>query len=124
MKVLIVDDSVEMRREIREFVGDLADEIHECSGGSEAMAKYAVLRPDWVLMDIVMEQMDGLEATRRLVTLYPEAKTVIVTSYDDESLRDAAHASGACGYVMKDNLLELRTMLLGQAPGSAGEDTL
>ena len=104
------------------MVADITSEIYECSGGAEAMAKYAALRPDWVLMDIVMGQMDGLEATRRLVTLYPEAKVVIVTSYDDKYLRDAAHAAGASGYVMKDNLLELRRMLLAQTPDSGGQD--
>ena len=104
------------------MVADITSEIYECSGGAEAMAKYAVLRPDWVLMDIVMEQMDGLEATRLLISDFPEAKIVIVTSYDDEYLRDAAHAAGADGYVMKDNLLELRRMLQAQAPDSGGQD--
>ena len=122
MKLLIVDDSEQMRAEIRCILGDIASEIHECSSAAEAMAKYAVHRPDWVLMDIVMEQMDGLEATRRLVALYPEARIVIVTSYDDQYLREAAHAAGASGYVMKDSLLELRTVLLGQAPDPGGHD--
>ena len=122
MKLLIVDDSEEMRREIRSMVADIASEIYECSSGPEAVTMYPVLHPDWVFMDIVMEPMDGLEATRLLISYFPEARIVIVTSYDDEYLRDAAHAAGACGYVMKDNLLELRRMLLAQTPDSGGQD--
>jgi len=122
LKLLIVDDSEEMRGEIRSIVVDLADEIYECSNGSEAMTKYALHDPDWVLMDLVMDQMDGLEATRRLISLYTEAKIVIVTSYDDDYLREAAHAAGARDYVLKDNLFDIRRVLIGDAPDTSGRD--
>ena len=122
MKLLIVDDSEEMRREIRSIVVDLADEIYECSNGSEAMTKYALHDPDWVLMDLVMDEMDGLEATRRLISIYSEAKIVIVTSYDDDYLREAARAAGARDYVLKENLFDIRRVLSGDAPDTGGQD--
>ena len=113
MKLLIVDDNRDMRQEIKYLVSDIADEVHERSDGSEAAAAYARHRPDWVLMDIVMTEMDGLEAIRHIRSVWPEAKIIVVTSYDDQYLKEAARAAGACEYVLKDNLLDIRRVLLG-----------
>ena len=111
MKLLIIDDSSQMRREVKLFVRDLAEEISECSDGAEALAAYAAAQPDWVLMDIVMTGMDGLTATRKLKATHPEARIVILTSYDDAELRTAAQSAGACDYVTKENLNEVRRIL-------------
>ena len=111
MKLLIIDDSDEMRRELRDLVSDLADDIHECSDGSSALAAYQEHRPDWVLMDIVMKGMDGLEASRQIRSEWPDAKIVIVTGYDDDELKEASLEAGACAYVLKENLFELRPLL-------------
>ncbi|MGH9845623.1 MAG: response regulator transcription factor [Blastocatellia bacterium] len=111
MKLLIVEDNLPIRRLIRRLVGDLADEIGECGDGVEAEALYAELLPDWVLMDIEMPRVNGIAATRRIKAAFPEARIVIVTNYDDAALRAAALAAGACGYVLKENLLELRQLL-------------
>jgi CheY-like chemotaxis protein len=112
MKLLIVEDSVEMRRELRDLVSDLADDIHECGDGSLALSAYEEHRPDWVLMDIVMKEVDGLEATRQIKSVWPGAKIVIVTSYDDDELKEASTKAGACAYVLKENLLEVRSLLV------------
>ena len=68
-------------------------------------------RPDWVLMDLQMARMGGLEATRRLLAADRTARVLIVTDYDDAHWRAAAIEAGACGYVLKDNLLEVRRLL-------------
>ncbi|HUR36068.1 MAG TPA: response regulator, partial [Vicinamibacterales bacterium] len=70
-----------------------------------------VRRPDWVLMDLRMARMGGLEATRRLVAADGTARVLIVTDYDDVHWRAAASDAGACGYVLKENLLDIRRML-------------
>ena len=111
MTVLIVDDSPEFRELLRTIVGGLADDVSECADGDEAVAAYGRQRPDWVLMDLQMARMGGLEATRRILAADPSARVVIVTQYDDGHWRAAAHAAGACGYVLKDNLLDLRRLL-------------
>ena len=115
MKCLIVEDSAAMRRVIRKVISDLA-EVEECHDGSEALAAYALHRPDWVLMDIKMREMHGLDATKQISAAFPDARVVVVSNYDSDELREAAHAAGACGYLLKENLLDLRRLLSGH-PG-------
>jgi DNA-binding NarL/FixJ family response regulator len=111
MNILIVDDSAPMRRAIRSFVDDLVDGCHECEDGAEALAAYAACRPDWVLMDIAMKNVDGITATRQIVAAYPDAQVVIVTNYDHADLRAAASQAGARDYLVKENLLDVRRIL-------------
>lgn len=111
MVLLIVDDNQQMRRLIRNVIGDLASNISECSDGEYALDAYAAHRPDWVLMDIRMERMDGIVATRTLKTSFPEAHVCIVTDYDDVELRAQARDAGAEDYIVKEDLLRLRQVL-------------
>ena len=115
MKILIVDDNARMRREIKSLVADLADGFCECADGAAACAAHAEHRPDLVLMDIAMTPMDGITATRAIIAADPSARIVIVTGYDDKQLRSAAREAGACGYVLKENLLEVRGLLQSAA---------
>lgn len=112
IKLMIVDDNNAMRRVIRTIVADLADQIHECADGSEALAAYKQHRPDCVLMDIEMKQIDGITATREIKASFPEARIIILTTYDDLNYHHAARAAGACEYVVKGELLELRDKLI------------
>ena len=100
-----------MRRMIGRVVSDLAIDIEECSDGSEALAAYSRYLPDWVLMDIEMERMDGITATREILLIFPSAKVVIVSKHDDQQIRDAARNAGARGYVLKENLIAIRELL-------------
>jgi two-component system response regulator DegU len=63
--------------------------------------------PDWVLMDVAMEPVNGLIATESITRLHPEAKIIIVTQFDDPEYREAAINAGASAYVLKENLLEI-----------------
>lgn len=111
MKLMIVDDNEQMRRIIKSIVSDLVEELYECEDGKEAVALYAERRPDWVVMDLRMKEMDGLEATRRITSRFPQARIVIVTDYDDSDLREAAREAGACCYINKRRLFDLRALL-------------
>lgn len=111
MTVLIVDDNPGVRRLLRRVVLDTATTVWECSDGAEALAVYADLRPDIVLMDIHMSNMDGLAATRQIREFHPQARVVVVTDYDDDDLRKAASEAGACGYALKQNLTELPVLI-------------
>ena len=111
MKLLIIEDSEQMRREIKLFLKDLAEEIKECDDGAQALAAYAAQQPDWVLMDIKMAEMDGLTATRQIKAAHPEARIMILTGYDDADLRTAARNAGASEYVTKENLQDVHRIL-------------
>lgn len=108
MSFLIVDDNSVMRRTIRRVVGEFANEVIECDDGAKAFSVYQKYLPDWVLMDVEMREKDGLTATREICAEFRDAKIIIITKHGDKEMREAAAKAGACGYVMKENLLELR----------------
>jgi two-component system response regulator DegU len=111
MVILIVEDNERMRRLMKSVLSGLAERIYECSDGEQSLAAYERWRPDWVLMDIKMQSIDGITATRQIKAAHPEARIVIVTDYRDERFRRAAHSAGASDYVLKENLLLLRRIL-------------
>jgi two-component system response regulator DegU len=105
--VLIVDDSQAVRELIKMTLAGVAEIVGECSDGSEAISAYERLLPDWILMDLDMNGVDGITATRQITAAHPEAKIVIVTDYNDDELRRAAREAGAAEYVVKENLLNI-----------------
>ena len=107
----MVEDNYKMRRLIKSIVGDLADDVCECGDGSEALQTYQTYQPDLVLMDIEMKPVDGITATRQIKAAFPDARIVIVTEYDDPEWRDEAHRAGACEYVLKEDLFQVRRVL-------------
>ncbi len=111
LRILIVDDNAAVRRLMRTMIRSFAGEIFECAGGVEAISAYHARKPDVALMDIRMDEVDGIQATTQIKAYDPEARVVIVTDYDDDTLRQAAIRAGACGYVLKDNLLDLVRLL-------------
>src|SRR6185503_2573332 len=110
MCLLIVEDNPEMRRLIKRMLSGIATELIECEDGREALAAYSRAQPDWVLMDIEMEQMDGITATRQIIAAFPEAKIIMVTNHNHDDYRKAAAESSARAFVLKENLFELRRM--------------
>lgn len=110
MKLLIVEDNPIVRQIIRRMAVGIADEISECSDGIDALAQYAAEPPDWVLMDVRMPRLNGLQATRQIKAAFPAARIIIVTSFDEMGMREAAQQAGACGYVLKENLTDLRQL--------------
>ncbi len=111
-RVLIVDDHAPVRALLRAVVGAKADEVFECSRGEDAVAAVAAHRPDLVLMDIEMPGgMDGIAATRAIHARFPDVRVAIVTQYDASDMREAAARAGACAYVLKDNLIDVLTIL-------------
>jgi CheY-like chemotaxis protein len=111
MKLLVVEDNAGIRRLIRSLVLDLADEVVECEDGAEALRAYQDLRPDWVLMDFKMPQMDGLTASQAILLAFPDAHICMVTEYGDQKTRAAASAAGVCAYVAKEDLYKLRAVI-------------
>jgi len=106
---MIVDDNKQMREFLKSYFASSENKIFECSNGKEAFENYSLFVPDYVLMDLKMPVMDGVEATHQIVKSFPNAKIVMVTEYDDIHLRDEAKKAGAKGYILKDNLSNLKT---------------
>lgn len=114
MKVLIVEDNAAMRHLLRHVIGEMAD-VYECADGAEALPQYEAHQlggGDWVLMDIKMPQVNGIEATRLLCAAHNEARVLIVTNRDDTWLREIALQAGACGYLLKEHLDQLPELLV------------
>jgi len=111
MRLLIVDDNAQVRKFLISLLAPVAQEIRECGDGADAAAAYARVKPDWVLMDIKMGDVDGLTATRRIKERFPEAKIIILTNHDDDDLREAAREAGASDYLLKQNLFVLPGIL-------------
>lgn len=111
---LIADDSVPMRQSIERYLLKYVPNHHtffEAADGGEAVAMYNRFSPDWVLMDVEMKPMDGLTASRKILSTHPAAKIIVVTSYDDPEYRKAARDAGTLGFISKDHLEELQTIL-------------
>lgn len=109
--ILIADDNPLMRKTIRSLVEDLDPEIVECADGATACLLYEKHRPDWVLMDVSMRPTNGLKATRKITSRFPAARIVIVTQHNDAETRQHAHAAGAYGFLIKDDLLPIRSLI-------------
>lgn len=114
MKILIVDDSPVMRMTIKSIVAAPADLIAECEDGSSVISAYESFHPDWVLMDLRMARTNGIDATRELKAVHPEARVAILTNYGDQEFRDEAKAAGADQYFLKDNLPAIRQQLIAR----------
>ena len=104
IRVLLVDDQRLMREGLRILLGLEPDlEIAgEAGDGNGALAAYEALQPDVVLMDVRMPGMDGVEATWRLRQRWPEARIVILTTFDDDEYVFEGLRAGALGYLLKD----------------------
>lgn len=103
IRVLLVDDHATMRagfRMILEASG--IDVAGEAATGEEAVARAAELRPDVVCMDVQMPDMDGIEATRRIVAAGTAAQVVIVTTFDRDDYLFSALDAGASGFLLKN----------------------
>ena len=121
---MIVDDNPKMREMIKRAIVENVNSvktIHECTDGREAIECYKEARPDWVLMDIQMEPVDGLTATRTIRNSYPDAKIIIVTAFGDGTYREAARSAGVYAFVLKENLRELPAILAGEASSGNAE---
>jgi DNA-binding NarL/FixJ family response regulator len=109
IRILMVDDHQVVRRGLRGFLDDETDleVVGEAADGHEALGELARLAaedrlPDVVLMDLQMEPVDGIEATRQIRARYVGVEIVALTSFVDEECVHAALEAGASGYVVKD----------------------
>ena len=104
ISVVIVDDHALVRQGLRTFL-DLDDEIQvigEAANGVEAVERADQLRPDIVLMDLVMPEMDGIEATKRIRSICPDTQVTVLTSFTEDEKLFPSIKAGAIGYLLKN----------------------
>ena len=104
IRILLADDHAMVRRGMRDFLAlhDDLEVVGEAQDGAEALAAVEVLRPDVVVMDLLMPVMDGIAATAEIKARYPEVEVVALTSFVDEDRVTAAIEAGASGFLLKD----------------------
>ena len=104
IKVMIVDDHGIVRQGLRTYL-DLIEDITiiaEAENGLDALEKVKQFNPDIVLMDLVMPEMDGIEATQKICGSYPGVKVIVLTSFTEDEQVFSAIKAGAVGYLLKD----------------------
>lgn len=103
VRLMLADDHRMLREGLRRSLSeDGFDVVGEASDGEEAVRLAGDLRPDVILMDVTMPDVDGVEATRRIRRLYPDIEVVMLTMHADESVISEALRAGAAGYLVKD----------------------
>lgn len=111
IRILVVDDQPRARKSLKALLSTWprVGEVHEASNGREAVELVRELRPDAVLMDVRMPEMDGLKATVQIKALWPQVKVIVLSMYLE--YQDEALALGADAFVGKgeapDRLLDL-----------------
>lgn len=117
-RIMVVDDSRLVRVQMEDVLKgtDYVIAAH-CRSGEDAIARYDEVKPDLVTMDIIMQGMDGLDATEFLLREYPDAKIVMVSSLAYDDTFERARAIGAKGFVdkpfHKEQLLKVFEEALG-----------
>jgi NarL family two-component system response regulator LiaR len=104
ISVLLVDDHAMVRQGVKAFLVTQPDlsVVGEASSGEEAIGLAAQLVPDVILMDLIMPNMDGVEATRRVKQVSPRSQIVVLTSYHEDEHIFPALKAGALSYILKD----------------------
>lgn len=107
MNLLIAEDNNRMRSMIKDLIKDSFITIYECDNGADAIRNYNEHKPEWILMDIRMNGMDGFTASEIILHDYPAANILIVSSFHEEEYINKSKSIGVKGYVLKENLYEI-----------------
>lgn len=104
IRTLLVDDHAMVRRGMRDFLAlhDDLEIVGEAADGAAAIEQAAALRPDVVVMDLLMPGVDGIDATARIKAADPDIEIVAITSFVEEARIVAALEAGASGFLLKD----------------------
>ncbi|HDD61263.1 MAG TPA: response regulator transcription factor, partial [Chloroflexi bacterium] len=105
IRILIVDDHIVVRKGIKALLATepTLEVLDEAEDGLEAIAKYEELKPDVLLLDLLMPKMSGIEVIRELKSKYSAVKILVLTSFAADEQVFPAIKAGALGYLLKDS---------------------
>jgi two-component system, chemotaxis family, chemotaxis protein CheY len=116
LTVMLVDDSLIMTRKLEMMMQELGHEVvRVCNTGLEAVTAYPTIKPQLVLMDITMPDMDGIEATQRIIATDASARVIMVTSHGQQAMVVQSLEVGARGYVLKPVVKEKLAAMIDRA---------
>lgn len=121
IRILIADDHLVVRQGLMAILSPRngMEVVGEAANGQEVIRLARELAPDVIIMDLLMPELDGVQATRAIITQNPHARILILTSFDEREQATAVMSAGASGYILKDSgadelLQAIRTVHSGQ----------
>lgn len=111
IRVMLADDHAVVRAGYRFFLENIDDieVVAEAASGEDALARYAEVNPDVLVMDLTMPGIGGMEAIRQLLAKHPQAKVLVFTMHENAALVEHALQAGAAGYISKNSSPESLT---------------
>lgn len=116
LKILIADDHAGMRGIIRRSCASLAADFAECDSGAAAVKVCSENAPDWVIMDLRMPGMNGLNATEAVRQVAPLARVIVISQFTEPELAEQARRAGAVDFVSKEDMSRLVEIIRRQPP--------
>ncbi len=111
MKLLIVEENPGLRKLLHALLDGKGNQICECVVGAQALSLCLLEQPDWVVLDLNLAHVDGLNLTRQIRSACPQTSVLLVADEDDARLLDRATQAGAAHFITKERLIELPLLL-------------
>jgi len=115
LKLMIVDDNERFRNLVRQILATPEDHVLEIADGSKVCENYAAFQPDWVLMDVNMKPVDGLEAAQHLLSEFSDAKVIFLSNFTNKKLVAKGLGLGAKAYVSKEDVFAIKDIIRPKA---------
>ena len=117
MKILVVDDEVEVASFLCAFLKRLGLTSEKANSGKEAIDTFNRYKPEWVFLDIKMPDMDGLELLKKMKEIDNNIKAIMITGKDDDTVQNEARLIGASDYIVKPmDLDEMKKIISKHIP--------
>jgi len=115
LKIMIIDDNARFRALVRKIISDPSDTVLELDDGAGVADAYTAFHPDWVLMDVHMKVVDGMEATRQLMASFPEAKVIFLSNFTNKRLVAKGLGLGAKAYLSKEDIFAVKPIIRSES---------
>ncbi len=115
LKLMIIDDNARFRALVRQILTTGDDRVLEMDDGAGVNELYAEFNPDWVLMDVNMKFVNGMDATKQLIQAHPHAKVIFLSNFINKKLIAKGLGLGAKAYVSKEDVFAVQEIIRPQS---------